>query len=54
MNRPTRFDLALRVALLLIFVLAVEWPGEPLVMPGSPQTVSDQQPQSWRAHPPHR
>ena len=27
------------MALLLIFVLAVEWPGEPLVTPGPPQTV---------------
>ena len=39
MRRPICFDHALRVALLLIFLLAIEQPGEPLVTPGSPQTV---------------
>ncbi len=46
MNRPVRFDHALRVALLLIFVLAVEWPGEPLVTLGSPQTVVTNNPKA--------
>ena len=46
MHRPIRFDLALRAALLLIFVLAVEWPGEPLVTPGPPQTVNTNNPKA--------
>ncbi len=46
MNRPVRFDLALRVALLLIFVLAVESPGEPLVTPGPPQTIATNNPKA--------
>jgi polysaccharide biosynthesis protein PslG len=39
LHRPVKFDLALRVALLLIFVLAVEWPGESLITLGPSQTV---------------
>lgn len=46
MRHPVRFDHALRIALLLIFVLAVEWPGEPLVTPGSPQTVITNNPKA--------
>jgi hypothetical protein len=39
LRRPAKFDLALRIALLLIFVLAVEWSGEPLVTLGPQQAV---------------
>ncbi len=39
MHRPIRFNLAIRLALLLIFVLAIEWPGEPLITVGAPHTV---------------
>jgi hypothetical protein len=39
LRRPAKFDLALRATLLLIFVFAVEQPGEPLVTLGSQQTV---------------
>jgi len=46
MNRPIRFDLALRVALLLIFVLAVERSGEPLVTLDTPQTVVTNNPKA--------
>lgn len=46
LHRPVRFDLALRVALLLIFVLAVEWPGEPLVALGPPQIVTTNNPKA--------
>jgi hypothetical protein len=38
-QRPARFDLALRVALLFIFILAIDQPGEPLVTLGPQQTV---------------
>jgi polysaccharide biosynthesis protein PslG len=46
MNRPVRFDLALRVALLLIFALAVEWPGEPLVTFGPSHIVVTNNPKA--------
>ncbi len=46
LHRPARFDLVLRIAWLLIFVLAVEWPGGPLVMLGSPQTVQTNNPKA--------
>ncbi len=39
-QRPVKFNLALRIALLFIFFLAVEQPGGPLVTPGPPQTVT--------------
>jgi polysaccharide biosynthesis protein PslG len=39
MRRPTKFDLALRIGLLLIVVFAIEQPGEPLVTLGPQQTV---------------
>ena len=44
--RPVKFDLAWRVALLLIFVLAVESPGEPPVTIGPPQTVITNNPKA--------
>ena len=46
MKRPIKFNLALRVALLLIFVLAVEWPGGPLVTIGPSQTVATNNPKA--------
>jgi hypothetical protein len=46
LRRPAQFDLALRIALLLIFILAVEWPGEPLVTPGPPQRVTTNNPKA--------
>lgn len=46
MRRPVRFDLALRVSLLLIFVLAIERPAGPLVTPGPPQTVRTSNPKA--------
>ncbi len=46
LHRPAKFDLALRVALLLIFVFAVEWPGEPLVTLGPQQTVITNNPKA--------
>jgi hypothetical protein len=39
LQRPVKFDLALRAALLLIFVFAIEQPGEPLITLGPQQTV---------------
>jgi hypothetical protein len=46
LRRPAKFDLALRVALLFIFVLAVEWPGGPLVTLGPQQTVATRNPKA--------
>jgi polysaccharide biosynthesis protein PslG len=46
LRRPTKFDLALRVALLLIFVFAVEQPGEPLVTLGPQQTLVTSNPKA--------
>ena len=46
LHRPARFDLALRAALLVIFVLAVEWPGEPLVTLGPQQRVTTNNPKA--------
>jgi hypothetical protein len=46
MRRPTKFDLALRVALLLIFVFAVEQSGEPLTTFGPQQTVVTNNPKA--------
>jgi len=46
LHRPARFDLALRAALLVIFVLAVEWPGAPLVTLGPQQSVTTNNPKA--------
>ena len=46
LHRPTKFDLARRVCLLLIFVFAVEQSGEPLTTLGLPQTVVTNNPKA--------
>ncbi len=46
MRRPLRFDLALRVALLLVFLAAIERPGGPLTTLGSQQTVVTSNPKA--------
>src|SRR5512143_3755640 len=46
LRQPTKFDLALRVGLLLIFILAVEQPAGPLVTLGPPHTVSTNNPKA--------
>ena len=46
LRRPVKFNLALRVGLLLMFVLAVEWPGEPLVTLGPQQRVATNNPKA--------
>ena len=45
-RRPAKFDFALRVTLLLVFVLAVEQPGGPLVTSGPPQIVNTTNPKA--------
>ncbi|HTP11763.1 MAG TPA: glycosyl hydrolase [Anaerolineae bacterium] len=46
MRRPTKFDLALRLGLLLIFVFAVEQAGEPLTTLGPQQIVVTDNPKA--------
>src|SRR5512144_958403 len=46
LRRPVKFDLALRAALLFVFVLAVAWPGGPLVAPGPQQAVITRNPKA--------